>query len=198
MFEVKILNSEKELESVEKIYVKHALWGTKDMPETYGQIGYVLQEGFYVKMVCHESNPTRVYTKHQDPVWQDSAVELYMQLPDTNGMYMNFEINANGAVLTEYGVDRSPRVRLSKDDIARLHCVAEIEENFWSVRFCIPQSWLEMVYGNVDLHKGMIFKFNLYKVCENDHMAQFGSCTVIPLGKPDFHRPEYFAEAVLV
>lgn len=55
--EVPAISSAEELENVEPFRVEHLLWGTTQIPETYGYLGFVPSDGFYLKMVCREKNP---------------------------------------------------------------------------------------------------------------------------------------------
>ncbi len=57
--DVEILGNSQELEHVEPFRVETLLWGTKKIPETYGYLGYVPEDGFYLKMVCREKDPLR-------------------------------------------------------------------------------------------------------------------------------------------
>ena len=92
--EVPAISSAEELENVEPFRVEHLLWGTTQIPETYGYLGFVPSDGFYLKMVCKEKNPLRVYEKNQDPVYRDSAMEAFFQFDsererNTNALYLN-------------------------------------------------------------------------------------------------------------
>ena len=78
--EVPVIESADELEKVQPFFVEHLLWGTKQIPETYGYLGFVPSDGFYLKMVCKEKDPLRVYEKNQDPVYRDSAMEAFFSL----------------------------------------------------------------------------------------------------------------------
>ena len=82
--EVPVIESADELEKVQPFFVEHLLWGTKQIPETYGYLGFVPSDGFYLKMVCKEKDPLRVYEKNQDPVYRDSAMEAFFQF-DSEG-----------------------------------------------------------------------------------------------------------------
>ena len=55
------------------------VWGTEKIAKTYGYIGFVPGEGLYIKLVCVEKNPLRIYKKDQDPVYKDSAMEAFFQ-----------------------------------------------------------------------------------------------------------------------
>ena len=74
---VEIINNASELESLEPFEVSCLLWGTERIPKTYGYLGFVPDDGFYLKMICMEKDPLRTYTKDQDPVYRDSAMEAF-------------------------------------------------------------------------------------------------------------------------
>ena len=76
---IKIIKNAVELMNVEPYQVDCLLWGTKKIPKTYGYLGFVQGDGFYLKMICEEQDPLRTYTKEQDPVYQDSAMEAFFQ-----------------------------------------------------------------------------------------------------------------------
>ena len=198
MLEIEIIHTPEELENTAKISVKYELWGTENMPETYAKMGYILHDGFYVKMVCMEKNPLRKYKNHNDPVWQDSAMEIFMQIPELSKEYMNFELNANAAILTAHGYNRSERTVFEDEFIESMRSRSEITEEGWTVWYRIPEKMLARVYGTINLKKGSTFRINFYKVCEGCTPGEFGSYTYIPLKEPSFHEPEYFAEAILV
>ena len=88
------------------------MWNSTRKPEAYGWMGYLEGEGLFVKMVCEEKEPKRVYQNHQDPDYKDSAMEVFLAFPEegeelsNDCMYTNFEINSNGAMLANYGKGR--------------------------------------------------------------------------------------------
>ena len=107
--DVEILQNSSELEMTRPFRVETLLWGTKKIPETYGYLGFVPGDGFYLKMVCEEADPLRTYTEDQDPVYQDSAMEAFVMFESDREregfpIYMNLEVNANGALLAAYGI----------------------------------------------------------------------------------------------
>ena len=71
---VEVINSAKELEELSPFHVECLLWGTKEIPATYGYMGFVPGDGFYIKMVCEEKDPLRAYENDLDPVYRDSAM----------------------------------------------------------------------------------------------------------------------------
>ncbi len=162
---VEVISSKKELENVRPFHVKHLLWGTKAIPRTYGYQGFVPDEGFYLKMVCEEREPLRTYENLLDPVYRDSAMEAFLQFEPQRGgretaVYLNFEANANGALLAAYGSGRTYRTYFSKEELDLFGCTATIEEDHWSFSIFIPIRMLEDVYGSLNLGIGSRFSGN--------------------------------------
>lgn len=77
--EVRLIENKELLESVELFKIENLLWGTEKIAKTYGYIGFVQGEGLYIKLVCVEKDPLRVYKEDQDPVYKDSAMEAFFQ-----------------------------------------------------------------------------------------------------------------------
>ena len=80
--EVRLIENKELLESVELFKIENLLWGTEKIAKTYGYIGFVPGEGLYIKLVCVEKNPLRIYKKDQDPVYKDSAMEAFFNLKE--------------------------------------------------------------------------------------------------------------------
>lgn len=201
--EVEILRSRDELEETKPFRVETLLWGTKKIPETFGYLGYVPGEGFYLKMVCVEKDPLRTYIADQDPVYQDSAMEAFLQFEsarerEDSPLYMNFEVNANGALLAGYGTSRIYRSYFSKEDLEEIGCRAAIEDDRWNFTLKIPQGILEGVYGPIHLEEGSKFRCNFYKICETASNEHYASYSPVLSEIPSFHLPEFFASAKLV
>lgn len=74
-----MIENKELLESAELFKIENLLWGTEKIAKTYGYIGFVPGEGLYIKLVCVEKNPLRIYKKDQDPVYKDSAMEAFFQ-----------------------------------------------------------------------------------------------------------------------
>jgi glucosamine-6-phosphate deaminase len=197
---VEVIGSKKELENVRPFHIGHLLWGTRSIPKTYGYLGFVPDEGFCLKMVCEEKEPLRTYENFLDPVYRDSAMEAFFQFePERGGressIYLNFEVNANGALLAAYGSGRTYRTYFSKEELDAFGCTAKVEEKRWSFSLCIPLRILEDVYGPLKLGRGSRFTCNFYKISESKQIEHYASCFPIRSEIPSFHVPEYFGEA---
>ena len=204
--EVRILDNPGQLESAPPFRITHLLWGTQSIPETYGYIGLIPGDGFYLKMVCMEADPLRTYTEDQSPVCMDSTVEAFFNFTPENGgepdspapVYVNFEINSNGALLAESGTGRRGRTPLPENEMKKIRRRAQIEEDRWSISLYIPLTVLESIYGPLSLEKGSRFTCNFYKICETAGKEHYASWSPVLTEEPDFHCPEYFGTAKLI
>lgn len=200
--EVPLIEKKELLESVEPFEIGNLLWGTEKIAKTYGYIGFVPGEGLYLKLVCLEKNPLRVYKENQDPVYKDSAMEAFFQFEETgttdNPVYFNFEMNANGAILACYGKNKADRVPLTAQQIQKLECMARISNDRWSVELTLPIEMLQQVYEKLSLKEGTAFTCNFYKICESKKYEHYAAYKYVESEQPNFHLPEYFERAMIV
>lgn len=201
--QVKILNDVTELTKAVPFRIDKLLWGTKSIPDTYGYIGFVPGDGFYLKMTCEETDPLRTYTEYQDPVCLDSAMEAFFMFhgnadSGTAPVYLNLEANANGALLAQYGPERNGRTSFPEEDRKEFCCGAESAGDCWTLELRVPLTILERLYGPLDLKKGSRFTCNFYKISETKSTEHYASFSPVRSENPDFHRPEDFADAVIV
>lgn len=202
-YSVKRINSKKEIEQCEMFSIRHYMWESKQEPKTYGWMGYVEGEGLFVKMVCEETNPYRNYTQHKEPVYKDSAMEVFLaflengEVLSNNCMYTNFEINSNGAMLAMYGVGRENRRFISDEQYEQSMVEATIEENKWYVEVLFPEPYLREICDFENIKKGTDFYCNFYKIAETGNSIHYGSYSPIDSEVPNFHLPICFAKAVI-
>lgn len=84
-------------------------------PASFAQLCAVRGEGIFVRMWSFESPIRAVAAKRDDPVYQDSCLECFLNpFPAQQNSYINFEMNPNGVFLTEFGSEREGRERLSR------------------------------------------------------------------------------------
>ncbi len=126
-------------------------------------------DGFYLKMVCREKNPLRVYEKNQDPVYRDSAMEAFFQFDsererNTNALYLNLEVNANGALRRNMEKSVSIGRILRRRRWKKFDCKTTIDEESWSMKLHLPIAILEKIYGPLHLDVGSNFWCNFYKI----------------------------------
>jgi len=139
----------------------------------------------------------------QGPVWEDSCVEFFCQVPGERH-YMNFEVNCIGAMVASRRAGRAEEVvPLTADELAliRRHstypreAITEQDGLFaWEVELAIP---LRLIFREHQPVFPQKLRANFYKCGDKTKLPHFVSWQPIPLASPDFHRPEYFGEIEL-
>ena len=204
MYSVKKIYDKNQIEQCEKFEVQHYMWDSKQSPKVYGWLGYLDGEGFFAKLVCEETNPKRVYTNHRDPVYKDSTMEIFLAFlgenePLTNNcMYTNFEINANGAMLANYGAGRQNRQSINDEQFAQTGVKSVMEEDKWYLEVLFPESYLKEICDFEKVKEGATFYCNFYKISESEEILHFGSYSYIDNPTPNFHLPVFFDEAKIL
>ena len=140
-----------------------------------------------------------IYSNDLDPVWKDSCVAFYCQLPESD-TYMNFEFNCIGVCLasTRTVHDESVVYRTAEElqQIIRYttlnrRAFCEIEGLFtWEITVGIPFDLL----GISDKKLPPKLLGNFYKCANDTNLIHFASWSPIHTPTPDFQRPEYFGE----
>ncbi len=203
IYQVKRISNKKQIEQCSKFQISHYMWDSKVEPKAYGWMGYIDGEGLFVKMVCEESDPKRVYQNHKEPVYKDSAMEIFLaflrngEILTNDCMYTNFEINSNGAMLANYGAGRKNRRWISDEQYEQTKVKATIDENKWYLEVLFPESYLNQICDFKEIKKGNTFYCNFYKISELEEILHFGSYSPIDNETPNFHIPIYFAQAVI-
>jgi len=159
------------------------------------------KESIYMKYSVHGSMLRAIYSNDQDPVHEDSCVEFFCKLPDSD-QYMNFEFNCIGTC--------SASIRKSREEIVKTYSLSElkqikrfpsigrrafneIEGMFeWELTVKIPFSLM-----NIDptlLPEKLLGNF--YKCADGTDSPHYVTWSAIKIEKPDFHRPEFFGELI--
>lgn len=151
-------------------------------------------------LTCEEVSPRRTYTANNSPVYKDSAMEAFFCFwPEgrPSDIYLNFEMNANGALLAMYGISRTDRTYFPSCWIDACRCRAQITKSSWQLSLFVPLSILEKIYGKLSLENGTLFSLNFYKLSEAPDIEHYASYAPVQAPRPDFHLPEYFERSVL-
>lgn len=208
-YEVLTISKTEDIHACPLFHVDNVQWNSTKSPLTVGRMGYVPGEGLFVFMKCYEQDPLRVMTRPMDRVCLDSAMEAFFAfpdrpvaeeepfLPDDNGLYCNFEINANGAMYAKTGRGRQGRVALLKEDFTSADVRASILPDSWKITFLVPLGLLSRVAGIHGFLPGDVFYCNFYKISETPAIEHYLSFSPIGADKPNFHLPRFFAKAVI-
>jgi len=144
-----------------------------------------------------------VTTDDQGPVWEDSCVEFFCQVPG-DPHYINFETNCIGAMVASRRLGRKDDVRpFPPEEMALIQrqctfpreAIPERDGLFsWEVRLRIP---LSLIFRDNPPVFPQKLRANFYKCGDKTRLPHFVSWNPIPLPNPDFHCPQFFGEIVL-
>lgn len=172
-------------------------------PPAEARLTFLPGVGFALRMTCKEREPRAVYRQYNDPVYTDSCLEFFAAWADglSDARYMNLEMNSNGALLSAIGAGRKARIPVRTVTGGALPQVkATIHPQDWNVTALIPLELLERLYGipAATFRPGYRFRGNFYKCGDETPQPHYGMWSPVLTEKPDFHRPEYFGELVML
>ncbi|MCM0650888.1 carbohydrate-binding family 9-like protein [Clostridium swellfunianum] len=174
-------------------------------PKTSVQIFYT-ETDIHIKFVSEDSNLKAIYKNPNETVCKDTCVEFFFNPnPNSDSRYINFETNAIGNYRIAIGSGRENRRLLQVNpDIFKIKTTVT-EDNIsnykgenWSVEYTVPFSFIEIYYGKLDYKNRHTLKGNFYKCGDETRYPHFGSWNQIKTSYPDFHKPEYFGDIILV
>ncbi|GAA0181149.1 carbohydrate-binding family 9-like protein [Clostridium sediminicola] len=191
-----VINSKKDDAIV--AHIDQFPYGCGYQPETSFSIWYEAECGFHLEMKCMEQNPKAQYKNHNDPVYKDSCMEFFVNFYPTDKKtgYLNFEMNANGAMLLYYGENRDKR-RSVHELLLKKHTV-NITEQYWQINLLVPLEFIKKIYGKCEFQSGDMIKVNAYKCGDDTKVPHYGCWNKVLAESPDFHRPEFFGDMVIV
>lgn len=144
-----------------------------------------------------------VTTEDQGPVWEDSCVEFFCQVPGEKH-YMNFETNCIGAMVATRRLGKNEGIEpFPPEQMARIErrCTFQreaFEEKDglwqWEVELKIP---LDLIFGEQPIRFPQELRANFYKCADLTKQPHYVSWQPIGLPTPNFHCPEYFGTIVL-
>ncbi len=145
------------------------------------------------------------HTRFQDPVYEDSCVEVFLQ-PKPDRGYLNFEMNCGGALLSSHVTDarrvpggfaaftrlpdahgRQVRVRSSLPAVVEPEIEGSLE---WELAFFVPTALLEAYVGPIGRLAGQQWRANLYKCGDRTSHPHWASWA--PVDALNFHLPHCF------
>lgn len=183
------------IEHAEKFVLENKLWGLDAyIGSVYAQVAYD-DEGFTVRFTVGESNPLREKKQHLEFVHEDSCVEFFVNfLPEESDKYINFEVNAAGAMNVAFRSNRNDGVPLMLEEIESFHITPQIQEENWSVTYKIGYDFIKKYYPEFDMKRCDYIKGNFYKCGDKTEIEHYLSYFKVETEQPDFHRPEFFGK----
>jgi hypothetical protein len=146
-----------------------------------------------------------VHREFQDPVYEDSCVEVFLQ-PKPDRGYLNFEMSCGGALLASHVTDehrtpdgfaafrkltaeegRQVLVRSSLPPIVDPEIDAPVD---WEVAFFVPATILEGCVGPIGSLAGREWRANLYKCGDKTSHPHWAAWS--PVDALNFHLPRCF------
>ncbi|GAA4654579.1 hypothetical protein GCM10023142_17170 [Anaerocolumna aminovalerica] len=199
VYPVLTIESSEQLNQCPKFLIDQYKWPREREVQAYGQMALLKDYGLLVSMTAIEDNPLTTYTEDNDPVYKDSAMEAFLNFAaeDLGIGYFNFEMNSYGAMLSGFGPVGN-RKRVKEITELRAVCTAKKEKDSWSILLKIPMELICDVYKIPSLKPGDQFTCNFYKISEDPSIEHYGSFAPITNPKPNFHLPQFFANAKIM
>lgn len=193
-------------DGIPELHLEHFPWDENGYkPKTTAKICYN-DHGIHVFLKSYEKKIRAVYESINDPVCQDSCMEFFFNPnPKADDRYMNLEMNPIGTFLLGLGKDRHSRSQLQglSADMFNIRTSVSKEqrehytEDYWTLKYEIPFSFLEKYYGKLDIKPGMKMRRNVYKCGDSTEYPHYACWNFVGSDNPDYHLPEYFGEFVL-
>lgn len=203
MYEIKQIKEPAEILSCTKFEINHFNWDSSYQPYSYGSVGLLETKGLLVRLCCAENNPLCTYTQPNSMVYKDSAMEAFFQLnPEHDNGYINLELNSAGVLRAQFGETRDERLFFTEEQMKKCHIehgTEQIspEQSLWWVQILLPLSVIRDFYGELELTEGTRFRCNFFKLAESAEIEHYASYSPIEHPVPNFHLPEFFAEAMI-
>jgi hypothetical protein len=178
--------------------------GSDHRPRTRARLAWD-DEGLCGLFRVEDRHVRSVHTRFGDPVYEDSCVEVFLQ-PKPDSGYLNFEMNAGGALLASHVTDH----RRTPDGFAAFTKLTEefgrrvavrstlpgvIEPEIdgpvdWQLAFFIPTALLEEFVGPIGPLAGQEWRANLYKCADRSSHPHWAAWS--PVDALNFHLPHCF------
>lgn len=158
----------------------------------------------HLRFVVGERRVRVRHLRFQDPVYRDSCVEFFIDaFPEDRRGYVNFETNAAGVLLAEFGPGRGARTPLRPDDLAGFEAKSSVPgpvdgehgAGSWTLEYRVPLGLFRRLYGR-EIGPGIRAAANFYKCGDATETPHYGAWSPVGTAGPDFHRPEFFGELV--
>lgn len=151
-----------------------------------------LDDTLILRFTVNESSPRAVNTNDFDPVWEDSCVEFFCQIPG-HKEYFNFEFNSKGVGVASTRTGQHENVQLfPADKMKTIVRKSTVETDKWSMEISIP---IKHIVDNPTYP--LQLKGNFYKCGDKCATPHFLSWSPISNPTPLFHCPQFFGTIVI-
>ncbi|MCF0198061.1 MAG: hypothetical protein HUK02_01895 [Bacteroidaceae bacterium] len=161
-------------------------------PATTFRLAYT-DDRLWVLFDVQEDHVRGTWLEHQEAVWQDSCVEIFLQVPG-DPHYFNFENSCIGTRLAARRITRSDAQRLTPMQMDEVVCQTSLPHQ--PVAIDAPTRW-HLLLGIPFAHLGLSeapreLCANLYKCGDLTPVPHYVSWAPITLPQPNFHCPDFF------
>lgn len=170
------------------------LWGEYEGVEASVRLRWE-EQSLHVRFMVCEPELRRMTTAHNQAVWEDSCVEVFLQREGSDE-YVNVECSASTKILVARGPGRHGRVHVPPAFIDTIPCTVNILENSnaqsrWRADLSLDLVALGLV-GEGERMEDVSLRGNFYKCGDKHAVVHYLAAGEIMTSGPDFHRPEYF------
>ena len=132
-----------------------------------------------------------------DEICDDSCLEFFVNFNPAQPLYINFEMNANGAFLSALRPGRKGKTPIHEllSDLPAVY--SKQYEDRWTVDAFFSLAQIDKLFGKKEFVVGDVLKGNFYKCGDETPIPHFGMWAPIDSESPDFHRPEFFGDLVI-
>lgn len=174
--------------------ISHYHWETKApyRPKSFFQLCFVKNKGVFARLWSDETQLRTVCTRRDDPVWEDSCLECFLQ-PIADGGYLNVEMNPRGVFLAQWGKSRADRVFIRTLTETSPVVTPLAVRDGWGVELFVPCALLQQLSGEPFLAAAGSYRFNCFKCGDNTAHPHFAAFAPMGENPPGFHNPAHFA-----
>lgn len=161
-------------------------------PQSFFQLCFVKNKGVFARLWSDETDLRAVCTNRDDPVWEDSCLECFLQ-PVPGGGYLNVEMNPRGVFLTQWGKGRDDRV-FTKALTDLSPAVTPLpRKDGWGVELFVPCELLSVLAEAPFAAGEGQYRFCCFKCGDKTAHPHFASFAPMGENPPGFHNPAHFA-----
>lgn len=177
-------------------YKLKPLW--VDGGKTDAKVQFSFEEStLIINFEIFEEEIRKETTFHNDNVHEDSCVECFFQIPNSDEYY-NFELSASSFMKVGRGASRNNRFLFDESIINTIDKkVTIINDNHWKAEIKLDlKKWKVLSHDSIENNKTI--KGNFYKCGDKLKKPHYLSLFLIDVKEPNFHIPKFFDKLVFV
>ena len=172
-------------------------WRDTEKFHAEARLVYIEDTAFQCRLSCEQADPWALCTENGGKIWLDSALEFFVSFGPEG--YINMEGNALGVHLAEFGNGRADRKNISGIFSSESYRT----EKEWGILYTLPLDTLRQFFPALRAEQpldGYTFRGNFYKTGTRPESGadHYGMWNEVISKVPDFHRPEYFGEFIIM